>query len=51
MSLQVIALLLVTIGFTVLAIRVFAPRNKSYYEAMAKIPLDGPAESTKEGIG
>ncbi len=51
MSLQVFALLLVTIGFTVLAVRVFAPRNKSYYEAMAKLPLDDTAESTNERKG
>ncbi len=51
MSLQVFALLLVTIGFTVLAVRVFAPRNKSYYDAMAKIPLDDAQDSTKESKG
>ena len=47
MSMQIFALLLVTIGFSILAYRVFSPANKSYFDAMGKIPLDESDDQDK----
>ncbi len=43
MSLQILALLIVTAGFSVLLWRVLSPRNKAHYEALGRIPLDEAA--------
>ena len=40
MSLQILALLIVTLGFSALLWRVLSPRNKAHYEALGRIPLD-----------
>ena len=40
MSLQILALLIVTIGFSALLWRVLSPRNKAHYEALGRIPLE-----------
>ena len=53
MSLTMSGLLLVTTGAIVLALWVFAPRNKSYFEQMAAIPLsdaDPGSEQTDSQI-
>jgi cbb3-type cytochrome oxidase subunit 3 len=44
MTLQIFALLMVTVSFISLALFVFSPRNKSYFEAMSKIPLENSSD-------
>ena len=46
MTLQIVALIIVTFGFTALALYVFSPRNKTYFEDMSRIPLDQEKEGT-----
>ena len=48
MSLQILALLIVTVGFSALLWRVLSPRNKAHYEALARIPLDETQTSNEQ---
>ena len=49
MSLQIVALIIVTAGFTALLLRMLSPRHKARFEALGRsvldddIPLDQPA--------
>ncbi len=47
MSLQILALLIVTVGFSALLWRVLSPRNKAHYEALGRIPLED-ADTSKD---
>ncbi len=45
MSLKIIALLLVTVGFAILLWRMYAPGSKAYFDAMGHIPLDEDSQA------
>ncbi|MEQ8516393.1 MAG: cbb3-type cytochrome c oxidase subunit 3 [Chromatocurvus sp.] len=45
MTLQILALIIVVVGFITLLVYIFSPSNKDYFAAMSRLPFDTEKET------